>query len=190
MKRQLNVIAVLVFTLFTPILSAGEAAMTAIEKIDVPGVVNFTRLDDSQGFAGSRVGFGGATQPGAMARLSSKGYVTIISLRLADEEGMDVGASQKAAEAAGLRYIHLPIDPENPAPGAIDSFLEAAGDKANQPLYIHCNSATRAAALWMIGRVLKDGLAPDTASKEAEAIAAKPEDAIAFATAYLASQKE
>lgn len=164
--------------------------MNAIEKIDVPGVVNFARLDGSQGFAGSPVGFGGATEPAAMARLGSKGFVTIISLRLAHEEGMDVGASQRAAEAAGLRYIHLPIDPKKPAPGAIDSFLKAAADRANQPLYIHCNSATRVAAMWMIARVLKDGLEPDMASKEAELIAAKPEDAIVFATAYLESHKK
>ena len=164
--------------------------MQAIEKIDVPGIINFARLDGSQGFAGPLVAFGGATEPGAMARLSSKGYVTIISLRLADEEGMDVGASQKAAEAAGLRYIHLPFNPKKPTPEAIDSFLKAAGDKTNQPLYIHCNSATRVAAMWMIGRVLKDGLEPDLASKEAEVIAAKPEDAIAFAKAYLASREK
>ena len=190
MKRQINVIAVLVFTLFTPLLSWAETTETAIDKIDVPGIVNFARVDNSQGFAGSPVGFGGATEPSAMAQLNSKGYVTIINLRLEDEEGMDVEASQKAAEAAGLRYVHLPVDPENPVPAAIDRFLDAAGDRANQPLYIHCNSATRAAALWMIGRVLKDGLDPERASKEAEAIAAKPEDAIAFATAYLASHEK
>ena len=190
MKRQLNVIAVLVFTLFTPLLSVGETTITTIKKIKVPGIENFSRLDDSQGFAGSPVGFGGATEHNAMARLSSNGYVTVINLRLADEDGMDVEASQQAAEAAGLRYVHLPIDPQNPNQGAIESVLETVGDRANQPLYIHCNSGTRAAALWMIGRVPKDGSEPDTASKEAEAIAAKPEDAIAFAMAYLASREE
>ena len=61
------------------------------------------------------------------------------------------------------------------------------GDQANQPVYIHCGSATRVAALWVIGRVLRDGWDIDATREEAEQIAHKPADAIAFATAYIKS---
>jgi hypothetical protein len=42
----------------------------------------------------------------------------------------------------------------------------------------------------MIGRVLKDGWQVDEASKEVELISTHPSKAIAFATAYLASQNK
>lgn len=109
----------------------------------------------------------------------------MINLRLADENGNDVEASHAAAEAAGLNYIHLPFSTKNPGT-VIDDFLAAIGAPENQPVYVHCGSATRVAALWMIGRVLEDGWDIDQARAEAEQIAAKPEQAIAFATKYLA----
>ena len=34
---------------------------------DVPGIANFSRLENSSGYAGARAGFGGATEPSAMA---------------------------------------------------------------------------------------------------------------------------
>ncbi|MEN8162000.1 MAG: hypothetical protein ABFS41_18165 [Myxococcota bacterium] len=70
------------------------------------------------------------------------------------------------------------------------AFLAAVGDEANQPVYVHCGSGTRVAALWMIKRVVADGWEADRAREEAEAIAGKPEKAVAFATEYLASQGE
>jgi uncharacterized protein (TIGR01244 family) len=112
----------------------------------------------------------------------------VINLRLATEDSADIDGSRAAAEAAGLNFIHLPFDAKNPDPGVVGTFLATAGDGGNQPVYIHCHSATRAAALFMIGRVLEDGWQIDVASEEVEAIAKKPSAAIAFATRYLASQ--
>ena len=169
---------------------AAVAAMAGgeIEKVDVAGIENFSRLSGSSGFAGALVGFGGATLPSAMAELKSAGFTTVMNLRLASEEGIDIEASLAAAEAAGLQYINLPLDTDEPDLAVVDDFLTAVGNKANQPVYIHCNSATRAAALWMIGRVLKDGWEIEAASKEVEVISPKPSDAIAFAKLYIASK--
>ena len=158
-----------------------------VEKIDMPGITNFSKIEEMSGFAGPLAGFGGATLPSAMPELKSAGFTTVIDLRLASEEGVDIDASRTAAEAAGLHYTHLPLDTNNPDPAVVKVFLTAVGDGANQPVYIHCNSATRAAALWMIGRVLKDGWEPEAASKEVELISPKPAVAVAFATAYIAS---
>jgi uncharacterized protein (TIGR01244 family) len=156
-----------------------------VEKVEAPGVNHFSRLDDSGGFAGSTVGFGGATQPSAMLWLKREGFETVINLRLASEAGAAVEASRAAARSAGIEYIHLPFDPRSPEPDLVDEFLRAVGDKANQPVYIHCNSATRVAALWMIGRVLEDGWELDDAATEVESIAKKPDEAIAFASGCL-----
>ena len=158
-------------------------------KVEAPGIVNFTLLEDSTGYAGSRVGFGGETQPSAMPWLKSEGFATVINLRLASEDGATVKSSQTAATAIGIKYVHLPFDPKSPAPDIMDHFTSAVGEKSNQPVYIHCHSATRAAALWMISRVQKDGWAFDDAANEAKLIAEKPDESIAFASTYLKKSK-
>ncbi len=157
---------------------------------DAPGIKNFSEIRNNAGFAGSHVGFGGATTPEAMSWLRAKGFATVISLRLASETGADVAGCRKAAEAAGMKYLHLPFDPENLSDtSVVEEILSNIGDKRNQPVYIHCNSATRVAALWMIGRVLRDGWDIDSASNECMSIAAKPPGAIAFATSYIRSKQ-
>jgi uncharacterized protein (TIGR01244 family) len=152
-----------------------------VRKSEVPGIANFSRIDDT-------AAFGGATEPSAMATLKKDGFSAVINLRLASEPNADVDASRAAAEAAGLTYVHLPFDADSPNPQFVPSFLAAVGNEANQPAYIHCGSATRAAALWMIKRVLQDGWEMDDARQEGEAIALKPDKAVALATQYISSQ--
>ena len=166
---------------------AGASAFAEPVKAEVSGIVNFSIIDGEAGFAGSLVGFGGATAIDVMPWLRSRGFATVINLRSAAEEGADVEASRMAAEAAGLHYIHLPFDPASAGSEVVEAFLAAVGDEAKQPVYIHCSSATRVAALWMIGRVLVDGWDMTAATDEAEAIALKPSVSVAFATQYLES---
>ena len=156
----------------------------------MPDIRQYSRIDGPSGLAGSMVGFGGATPPSAMSWLRGEGFTTVLNLRGATEEGVDLEGCRAAAGAAGLNYVHLPFDPRDGDTQVVDDFLAAIGDGANQPVYIHCASATRVAALWMIGRVLRDGWELDAAREEAAGIAAKPADADAFATHYLASRQE
>jgi len=58
-----------------------------------------------------------------------------------------------AAKEAGINFIHLPFNAAAPDPMLVDNFLKAVTDPRNQPAFIHCASANRAAALWMIKRV-------------------------------------
>ena len=190
MKKLVSVTIAVCMTLFAAVVLAGGDAMTEFEKADVDGITNFTVNRESNGFAGAVVGFGGATEPSAMKSLKNRGFSTIVNLRLADEDGLDLDASRAAAEAEGLQYMHMPLHTDSPDSAMIESMLDALSNTNNQPVYIHCGSATRAAALWMIGRVLKDGLYLDSASAEAEFIAQKPEAVIGFAAAYISSPRE
>ena len=175
--------------LFAQTNTAVAIAQENVHKVEAPGILNFSLLEDSTGYAGSRVGFGGATQPSAMPWLKSEGFATVINLRLASEDGATVKSSEAAATAIGIKYVHLPFDPHSPAPNLVDNFTIAVGEESNHPVYIHCHSGTRAAALWMISRVQKDGWAFDDAANEAKLIAEKPDEAISFASAYLKKSK-
>jgi len=153
-----------------------------VQKREVAGIRNFSRVD-------ATVGCGGAVDPSAMAALRKDGFVSVVNLRLANEPGADVDAGRAAAQAAGLKYIHLPFNAAEPDPKIVESFLSTVADKANQPVFIHCGSANRVGSVWMIKRVLQDKWALDKAQAEAEAIGLTSPQLVAFATNYINSHK-
>ncbi|MGK4302126.1 beta-lactamase hydrolase domain-containing protein, partial [Klebsiella pneumoniae] len=75
----------------------------------------------------------------------------------ASEAGAELEAEAAAAQAAGITYVHLPFNTASPDPAVVDQFLKAVSAPANQPAFVHCASANRASALWMIKRMLVDG---------------------------------
>jgi uncharacterized protein (TIGR01244 family) len=94
----------------------------------------------------------------------------VINLRVASEPGAEIDASAAAAKAAGLTFIHLPFNASAPDPGLVDRFIAAVTDSRNQPAFIHCSSANRAAALWMVKRMVVDKWDADRAAAEATAL--------------------
>lgn len=172
---------------------AGCSGLTAdppeptIEKPEIPGITYFTQLNNAGSFAGDVVGFGGTTEPASMDDLRAAGFTTVINMRLAAERGANVDASRAAAQAAGLKYIHLPYNTVNAPPDILDDFIVAVGDTKGQPVYIHCSSATRITGLWMAARVLVDGWDIEAAAGEAAAIAGRPERAVEIGNSLVQS---
>lgn len=166
------------------LLATALAALVAIpvlaqvQKKEMAGVRNYSRVD-------ATVGCGGAVDPAAMAGLRKEGFVSVINLRQASEPGADVDAGRAAAQAAGLKYIHLPFNVAMPDSKVVDSFLAAVADKSNQPVFIHCGSANRVGGMWMVKRVLQDKWPIDKARAEGEAIGLNSQPLIAFATEYI-----
>jgi uncharacterized protein (TIGR01244 family) len=149
-----------------------------VTKSEMAGIRNYSRVD-------ATVGCGGAVDPAAMASLKKEGYVSVINLRQASEPGADIDAGRAAAQAAGLKYIHLPFNVAAPDSKVVDSFLAAVADKSNQPVFIHCGSANRVGGVWMIKRVLQDKWTIDRARTEAEAIGLSNPQMAAFANDYI-----
>ena len=152
--------------------------LAQVQKKDVAGVRNYSRVD-------ATVGCGGAVDPAAMAGLKKEGFVSIVNLREATEPGADVDAGRAAAQAAGLRYFHLPFNVAKPDPKVVDSFLAAVSDKSNQPVFIHCGSANRVGGMWMIKRALQDKWPIEKARAEGEAIGLNSPALVTFATDYI-----
>lgn len=116
----------------------------------VPGVRNFTRVD-------ATIACGGALSPEAAAALKQAGFASIVNLRPESEPGVNVADERKAAEAAGLRYIHIPFASATPDAAKFDDFLKAYADPANRPMMLHCASGARASMFWAVERVMVDG---------------------------------
>lgn len=153
-------------------------AIAQVQKKEMPGIRNYSRVD-------ATVGCGGAVDPSAMTALRKEGFVSVINLRLATEEGANVEAGRAAAQAAGLKYIHLPFNAATPDPKVVDSFLATVADRSNQPVFIHCGSANRVGGVWMIKRALQDKWPVEKALTEAQAIGLNNPALTAFATDYI-----
>jgi uncharacterized protein (TIGR01244 family) len=149
-----------------------------VRKEEMAGIRNYSRVD-------ATVGCGGAVDPSAMSGLKKEGFVSVINLRQSSEEGANVEASRAAAQAAGLKYIHLPFNVAAPDSKVVDSFLTAVADRANQPVFIHCGSANRVGGMWMVKRALQDKWPIDKALAEGQAIGLNNPSLITFATEYI-----
>lgn len=142
---------------------AAVAAQSQVTKESVPGIVNFAHVETT-------VACAGATTPAALTEVKKMGYASVINLRMPNEPGADIEASAAAAKAAGLNYVHIPFNAASPDPMLVDNFIKAITDKSNQPAFIHCASANRAAALWLVKRIVVDKWDVDRASTEAAAL--------------------
>jgi uncharacterized protein (TIGR01244 family) len=164
------------------IASAAIAAAQQVTKEEVAGIRNLSRLETT-------VACAGATEIEAIPNVKKMGFVSMINLRQASEPGANVPQSEAAAKAAGLKYFHIPLDASAPDPAVADRFLDAIKQPGNQPAYIHCASANRAAAMWFIKRVQVDRWDSDRAMKEAEALGLTSAPLKQFATNYVNTHK-
>lgn len=163
------------------LLSASVYAQ--VTKPAVAGVTNFAKLESTMACAG-------ATTPAGVAEVKKLGYNAIINLRQASETGADIDAEAAAAKEAGVAFVHLPVNGQSPDPAVVEKFLAAVEDPANQPVFIHCASGNRAAALWMIKRMVVDGWDADRAGTEAAALGLTNAALKKFAIDYAASHKK
>lgn len=158
-------------------------ASAQVTKENVPGITNFSKVETT-------IACAGATTPAAVADVKRLGYHSIINLRQASEAGADVEAEAAAAKAANITYVHLPFNTASPDPAVVDQFLAAVTAPANQPAFVHCASANRASALWMVKRMLVDQWDADRAGKEAADLGLTNQALKTFALEYVASHKK
>lgn len=107
-----------------------SALVFAKEKNDsFPGIKirNFGQLDE-------RFYRGARPKPEDLKGLAALGVHTIIDLTDNSRE-----KEQPAVEAAGMRYVNIPIvDKKNPSAAQIDEFLKLVDDPQTGKFYVHC----------------------------------------------------
>jgi uncharacterized protein (TIGR01244 family) len=92
----------------------------------------------------------GQLDPAAMAWAAQAGFKSVVNNRPDFEGGPDQPTSaiiQAAAEAAGLRYVHLPVSPSVHTPQEIARFAELLAELP-KPLLAFCRSGARSARLF------------------------------------------
>jgi len=175
MKRVLLSVAV--------IMIGVSVAQSQVKKSTVEGITNFAQVETT-------VACAGAVKPGSVAGIKKMGFASIINLRLASEQGADIEAETAAAKDAGINFVHLPFNGSMPDPAVADRFLKIVTEPGNQPAFIHCASGNRAAALWLIKRVLIDKWDNDRAIEEATQLGMTSPALKTFALDYIQSHKK
>ncbi len=105
-----------------------------------PAVANSVRVRPG-------VATAGRLAEGAVGELKGLGFRTIVDLRGPDE---GVEAERRAAEAAGLRYVNIPVTAGAPSDAQVAEFAGIVADAANEPILVHCSSGNRVGAMWTL----------------------------------------
>jgi len=172
----------LIFAIVT-IGASFAAGQSQVKKSTIEGITNFAQVETT-------VACAGAVTPAAVAGIKKMGFASIINLRLDNEKGADIDAEAAAAKVAGINFVHLPLNGNAPDPAVADRFLKLIAEPGNQPAFIHCASGNRAAALWLIKRVLIDQWDNDRAWEEAGQLGAISPVMKTFALDYIQAHKK
>lgn len=138
--------------------AAAPASAQSIQKVSVPGINNFWRVDNTVSTGGTIT-----SREMAVPVLKRRGIRTVINLA----GGAEAEAERTAVEAAGMKYLLYPIDPMALDRAPMDDIMKALNDRANFPIFIHSGAGHRAAAALMIKRVMVDGWDIEKAGIEA-----------------------
>jgi uncharacterized protein (TIGR01244 family) len=132
---------------------------------------------------------GGQPSLEQLEKLKTDGVKAVINLRQPTEYA--AAEEEARAKALGLRYFNIPVSPTDPKDEQATEFLKLTDDPENRPAFIHCRSAARVAAFWMIRRVLRDDWKLEDAVKEAEKVGLGDHPALSeFARKYIERHRQ
>lgn len=125
MKSAQTAVLAIMFSLS---LAGAASAQSEMEsKFSGVNIKNFGQMDE-------RFFRGAQPKPEDINRLAALGINTIIDLR---DDPKDFEKS--AAEAAGMRYINIPMsDKKRPRDTQIEEFLKVISDPATGKFFVHC----------------------------------------------------
>jgi uncharacterized protein (TIGR01244 family) len=169
MKKLIRGVVILIF------------ALPLVAQQDLPPIRNFLRVND-------QFCTGGQPRLEHLQQLKDDGVRAIINLRPPGEHR----AAEEEARAMelGLRYFNIPFVFGEPKDEQATEFLKITDDPANRPAFIHCTSAIRVGAFWMIRRVLRDGWTVAAAEAEAQKIGLRESPHLnEFARKYIARRQ-
>jgi len=152
------------------------ASFAQTQKQNYADILNFLRLDN-------HYSTGGQPSMDDLDRMKAEGVKAVINLRRPVE--FDAEGEAAKAKELGLHYFLIPVDSKNPNDDEAAEFLKVLADPQNRPAFIHCASANRVGAFWMIRRALVDGWSVEDAEHEADKIGLRGPELRAFARDYI-----
>jgi tyrosine-protein phosphatase SIW14 len=129
--------------------------------LDLTGVHNFHKVNEHL-YRGAQ-----PTDEG-WKTLAKLGVKTVVDLRLPDEHS--TAAEEKAVDAAGMRYVNIPMQGVvTPSEASISKALAIMKSEAEGPVFVHCKrGADRTGTVIAVYRMAHDGWANHQAMHEAK----------------------
>jgi uncharacterized protein (TIGR01244 family) len=91
-----------------------------------------------------------------LTELAAEGFKSVLNLRSSDEKDF-LNDEQEQANAAGLAYVNIPLDPQEP-----NQHLTAAAiaeiKHLSKPILIHCANGVRAGGIALIADAIQAAL--------------------------------
>ncbi len=101
-----------------------------------------------------------------LTQAAREGYKSVLNLRAPDEEGV-LQDEQQRAEAAGLRYVNIPVRKEEISDELTTRVL-AQIDELPKPALVHCALGMRAGAMAFMHHATRHGMDAKTAMEAAQ----------------------
>lgn len=121
-------------------------------------IFNFLQLTDSIATAG---------QPTKqqLSLVKDAGYKTVINLATATSENA-LPNEREIVEILGMKYIHIPVDFNNPTSENFADFCQAMHENQQQSLLVHCAANLRVAAFMYIYRLRQENINSEQAKRD------------------------
>src|SRR3981189_3471858 len=120
MKRILLMVAMVTMGV------AIAAAQSGVQKSTIPGITNFAQVQTT-------VACAGAVTPSSVAGIKKMGFASIINLRLSGRPGPAIAGEAAAAKAAGINFVHIPMNSNAPDAASADRFVKTITEAGNEP---------------------------------------------------------
>ena len=101
--------------------------------------------------------------------VAEAGYEVVINLGLHDAE-YALENEEAVIVALGMRYVHIPVEWENPTRERLLEFLQAMEDNRERLIFLHCAANMRVSIFIALYRILREGWAAGEAMREVEKI--------------------
>ena len=86
--------------------------------------------------------------------IAGAGVQVVINLALTTSPGA-LPNEDLVVEALGMKYIHIPVEWNNPTKQNLDDFFNAMDEHKDEKVFVHCQANYRASAFIMLYRVLR-----------------------------------
>lgn len=116
---------------------------------------------------------GGQPTPEDLKQLADEGFKAIVNLRSPDEAGALVDEQQQA-EAAGLQYVNVPLQP-TVADADLTAKVVAEVEQLPTPIFFHCGAGARASAAALIAFATQQNLSRAEVLAKAAELGINPE---------------
>jgi len=91
-----------------------------------------------------------------MKEVAEAGVRVVINLALVTSQGA-LPEEDKVVESLGMKYIHIPVEWNNPTEQNLEDFFTAMDEHKDEKVLVHCQANYRASSFVMLYRVLRLG---------------------------------